>query len=244
MLCITSCPSFAWTCRRWSRDIDLARVRALDHDADHARASVEDIRLLGIQVLTVSCRSRANLNLVPSQQIAAEMQFVGSPDLAKLCQWTYPAHHVGTVLVFPRVWVRRTHQDRAVRNGRRRPASRYAGADGTGSSHDISAIPAPATRCLRRPKRGQKRASGGDAAAGRREGKRRARGIVSLPTRLSAEHGFDEAVDGRRQGSPACCARKSAGSRSGPCARGRTGFHWGRPRAGCTWTLCAGGRGT
>jgi len=26
------------------------------------------------------------------------MQFVGSPDLAKLCQWTYPAHHVGTAL--------------------------------------------------------------------------------------------------------------------------------------------------
>ena len=36
--------------------------------------------------------------LVPSQQIAAEMQFVGSPGLAKLCQWTYPAHHVGTPL--------------------------------------------------------------------------------------------------------------------------------------------------
>ena len=32
------------------------------------------------------------------RQIAAEMQFVGSPGLAELCQWTYPAHHVGTLL--------------------------------------------------------------------------------------------------------------------------------------------------
>jgi hypothetical protein len=37
--------------------------------------------------------------LVPLQQNAEEMQFVGGLGLAKLYQWAYPAHHVGAPLV-------------------------------------------------------------------------------------------------------------------------------------------------